>query len=297
MLGLAVDVRPFRALAAKNAVLKPLAEQISGVRPPSFPSIFEAIVNAVACQQVSLDAGIALLNRFTEAYGVAFQDTASSMHAFPRQQDVLDAPEGDLKQLGFSYQKARAIKEVVYAAASDGAMFAADELVFGSLRGQAYVERDGLVIVPGTGIAVCLYFWHNGQVVIKPGEGAHMLYDADTSANGCGCQSYCFESQASGVAYERKGVNPADLSEAEDVANMAPPLGRLVANIVKLQPQIDVVVVPGTIANKRRSLTPAIEAATTDELHGYVPTPEFVRGSADVGGTRGCLAYWLLANN
>lgn len=119
MLGLAVDVRPFRALAAKNAVLKPLAEQISGVRPPSFPSIFEAIVNAVACQQVSLDAGIALLNRFTEAYGVAFQDTASSMHAFPRQQDVLDAPEGDLKQLGFSYQKARAIKEVVYAAASD----------------------------------------------------------------------------------------------------------------------------------------------------------------------------------
>lgn len=119
VLGMAVDVQPFWVLAAKNPVLKPLAEQFSGVRPPRFPTIFEALVNAIACQQVSLDAGIALLNRFTETFGLAFPGTASTMHAFPRPEDVFDVPESDLKQLGFSYQKARAVKEVAYAVADE----------------------------------------------------------------------------------------------------------------------------------------------------------------------------------
>ena len=31
------------------------------MRPPCFPTVFEAVVNAVACQQLSLDVGIHLL--------------------------------------------------------------------------------------------------------------------------------------------------------------------------------------------------------------------------------------------
>lgn len=119
ILGLATDVRPFKTLAAKNPILKPLAEQFSGVRPPRFPSIFEALVNAIACQQVSLDAGISLLNRFTETCGLKFTDKTNTAHAFPRPEDVLNVPEGDLKHLGFSYQKARAIKEAAYTIADD----------------------------------------------------------------------------------------------------------------------------------------------------------------------------------
>lgn len=119
MLGLAVDVQPFQALAAKSPELKPLAEQFDGVRPPRFPTIFEALVNAIACQQVSLDAGISLLNRFTETYGLKFTDNTNTAYAFPRPEDVLNIPEGDLKQLGFSYQKARAIKEAAFTIAND----------------------------------------------------------------------------------------------------------------------------------------------------------------------------------
>lgn len=119
MLGLAIDVQPFQTLAANSPELKPLAQQFSGVRPPRFPTIFEALVNAIACQQVSLDAGISLLNRLTETYGLKFQNEANAAHAFPRPEDVLNVPEGDLKQLGFSYQKARAIKEAAFTIAND----------------------------------------------------------------------------------------------------------------------------------------------------------------------------------
>src|SRR3954454_506323 len=37
MLGLAVDMQPFYDLARDNAVIGPLVERFSGVRPPRFP--------------------------------------------------------------------------------------------------------------------------------------------------------------------------------------------------------------------------------------------------------------------
>jgi DNA-3-methyladenine glycosylase II len=33
------------------------------------PTVFESLVNAVACQQLSLEAGLSLLNRLADAHG------------------------------------------------------------------------------------------------------------------------------------------------------------------------------------------------------------------------------------
>src|SRR4029079_3473473 len=74
MLGLSVDLHPFYVLANENKVLKSLVAQFSGVKPPRFPSVFEALVNAIACQQVTLDLGILLLNRLSERFGPVFVD-------------------------------------------------------------------------------------------------------------------------------------------------------------------------------------------------------------------------------
>lgn len=115
MLGLSVNIRPFYELVAMRPELLPLAEQFEGMRPTRFPTVFEALVNAIACQQVSLDVGILLLNRLSDAYGLGFSNDGQVQHAFPRPEDLLDVPEGDIKQLGFSYQKARTIKGVAYA--------------------------------------------------------------------------------------------------------------------------------------------------------------------------------------
>ncbi|MPZ78934.1 MAG: hypothetical protein GEV28_00420 [Actinophytocola sp.] len=69
VLGLAVDLRPFYDRARGNAAIEGLVERFLGVRPPRFPSVFEALVNAIACQQVTLDLGIVLLNRFRSDSG------------------------------------------------------------------------------------------------------------------------------------------------------------------------------------------------------------------------------------
>lgn len=110
-LGLDLDLRPFYALTENDDVIGGLVRQFYGVKPPRFPAVFEALLNAIACQQVSLDVGIILLNRLAERFGPVFDDGAG-YHAFPAPEGLANVPAEEIKKLGFTYQKARAIKEL-----------------------------------------------------------------------------------------------------------------------------------------------------------------------------------------
>lgn len=105
MLGIDKNLEKFYKLAGKHQCLKTLASSFEGLKPPRFPTIFEALINAIACQQVTLDLGVLLLNRLSENFGKKF----TNQYAFPRPEDLSDVTEKDLKSLGFSYQKSRAI--------------------------------------------------------------------------------------------------------------------------------------------------------------------------------------------
>jgi DNA-3-methyladenine glycosylase II len=119
LLGLSVVLQPFYTLAGHEPALERLARQFVGVRPPRFPTVFETLVNTIACQQVSLAVGILLLNRLAERVGMAFSEGNDMLYAFPRPADLLDVPEGQLEQLGFNAQKARAVKELAFRVANE----------------------------------------------------------------------------------------------------------------------------------------------------------------------------------
>jgi len=106
-LGVGVDLSGFYDLAGRDERLQGLARQFSGMRPPSFPSVFEAVVNAIACQQLSLVVGIHLLNRLALHYGSAPGRRAQP--GFPTPERLAQADPQALRGLGFSRAKARAI--------------------------------------------------------------------------------------------------------------------------------------------------------------------------------------------
>lgn len=54
LLGLSVDLSAFAAMAAEDPLLTPLTARMRGLKPPRFPTVFEGVVNAIACQQLSL---------------------------------------------------------------------------------------------------------------------------------------------------------------------------------------------------------------------------------------------------
>ena len=111
MLGLGTDLDGFYRVAATDARLNALAAQFRGMRPPCFPTVFEAVVNAVACQQLSLDGGIHLLSRLARRFGPAVPGPVTR-YGFPAPARLADAELAELRALGFSMAKARTITSI-----------------------------------------------------------------------------------------------------------------------------------------------------------------------------------------
>jgi DNA-3-methyladenine glycosylase II len=112
LLGLRVDLGQFYRFAQRSRILTPLVSQFCGAKPPRFLTAFEALVNAIACQQVSLTVGILLLNRLAETYGPPLVLADGIFHAFPRPEDLANLDVKDLRRLGFSRQKASYVIEL-----------------------------------------------------------------------------------------------------------------------------------------------------------------------------------------
>jgi DNA-3-methyladenine glycosylase II len=115
LLGLTVDLSEFAAMAAPDPLLGPLAERMRGLRPPRFPTVFEALVNGVACQQLSLSVGIHLLNRLVAERGRPVSGNPIGPRAFPTPEDLATVAPDELKLHGFSLTKARTIVETARA--------------------------------------------------------------------------------------------------------------------------------------------------------------------------------------
>lgn len=111
LLGLSVDLSEFAAMAASDPTLRPLAERMRGLRPPRFPTVFEALVNGVACQQLSLPVGIHLLNRLAADVGRTASGDRDGPYAFPDAGQIAVLEPSELKRHGFSMAKARTIVE------------------------------------------------------------------------------------------------------------------------------------------------------------------------------------------
>lgn len=112
MLGLNLTLQEFYRISKQDPHLAPLVIQFMGLKPPRFPSIFEAFVNAISCQQLSLDAGLQIQNRFIQYVGKNISDTEGIFYAFPTPEDVASCSIPELAKLGFSIAKCKTLLEL-----------------------------------------------------------------------------------------------------------------------------------------------------------------------------------------
>jgi DNA-3-methyladenine glycosylase II len=146
MLGLRVDLSGFYRMAAADRLIARLVARFVGLKPPRFPTVFEGLINAVACQQLSLEAGLSLLNRLTATYGQAVSKDETSLRAFPRADDLVGLESQALRELGFSLRKGVTIIELSRAVAMghldlDGLDGLADDEVISQLTSFAGIGR------------------------------------------------------------------------------------------------------------------------------------------------------------
>jgi DNA-3-methyladenine glycosylase II len=107
ILSVGVDLAGFFQMAQVDPLLGPLAERFRGLHPPRLPGLFETLVNAVSCQQLSITVGIVLLNRLAETYGRA--GPGASSRTFPDPDDLAGAAPEALRKLGYSRRKSEVL--------------------------------------------------------------------------------------------------------------------------------------------------------------------------------------------
>ncbi len=126
MLGTDRTLAHFDRTAARIPWLRPLAVRARGVKPPRYPTLWEACVNAILFQQVSLAAATAILRRLILALGspVVCHDDVR-LHAFPGAESLLRADDDVLRAAGLSERKVatlRSVGEALLSGALDEAM-------------------------------------------------------------------------------------------------------------------------------------------------------------------------------
>ena len=109
LLGLRIDLCEWYRMAEGHRRLRTLADRFRGMKPPRFPTVFETLVNAFACQQLSLVVGLELLNRLAAVCDVRREIGERAQYAFPAARDVARVAAAEYHAIGFSHQKVRAL--------------------------------------------------------------------------------------------------------------------------------------------------------------------------------------------
>ena len=171
MLGLSVDPAPLHAAAVRLRSLRPTALALRGMRPPRFATLFDTFGNVVPYQQLSLDAGAAIVGRLVERFGERVLHGDKSFAAFPTANAIADARLPALLACGLSRSKAESLRYLARAVAT-GEIGADD--IEPLATSQAI---DKLVELPGIGpwsAALVLLRGFGRLEVFPPGDSGAM---------------------------------------------------------------------------------------------------------------------------
>jgi DNA-3-methyladenine glycosylase II len=166
LLGFQLDLRPFYRFAKLEPRLQEISRRFLGLKPPRFASVLEAIVNGIACQQLSLHVGLTLLNRLAERAGCPFETATGARFSFPNANSLAKLSVRTLRRLGFSTNKALALTHLA-ASILDGA-FDPESLV--NLANDE--AKDRLLALRGVGQWTAEYVLLRGlgRIEIFPGQ-------------------------------------------------------------------------------------------------------------------------------
>ena len=108
-LGLQVDLTALQEVFARDERLAPLMERVAGMKPPRFESLWVTLLGIVPFQQVSLDAGTAILNRLLEQLGPSITFEGREYYTYPSVERFLTCDTEILRTCGLSLAKIRTL--------------------------------------------------------------------------------------------------------------------------------------------------------------------------------------------
>jgi DNA-3-methyladenine glycosylase II len=147
IFNLDLDLEPFYDIAQTDLILAGLIKQLRGLKSPTTATVFEALVDSIVEQQISLNVAHSISKKIIKNFGNSIEVDGERFYAFPTPDKLSMADPEDLRKRGLSFRKAKCIKDI-------SALIENKSLNLESLKAMTEIDkiRDELDKLPGVGV-------------------------------------------------------------------------------------------------------------------------------------------------
>jgi len=115
MLGTQVALDEWYARTKPFPWLAYLTRELRGLRPPRYPSLWEAMAHSIVFQQISIHAAASIMRRTVELLGSPVKVDGSALYAFPLPEALLGASDERFRGAGLSANKVAHLRSAAQA--------------------------------------------------------------------------------------------------------------------------------------------------------------------------------------
>jgi DNA-3-methyladenine glycosylase II len=110
LFSLDYDPKPFYEKAKDDKIMAHLTRELWGLKNPTTPTVFEALVDSIVEQQISLKVANSLENRIIKKFGESLDLEGAVYFVYPTPQRLASVSIEEFRQCGLSFRKGEYIK-------------------------------------------------------------------------------------------------------------------------------------------------------------------------------------------
>jgi DNA-3-methyladenine glycosylase II len=111
LFNLDLDLKPFYETVKDDKIMAHLTHELRGLKSPTTPTVFEALVDSIVEQQISLKVANSIENRIIKKFGDALDLEGAVYFTYPTPQRLASVNIEEFRQCGLSFRKGEYIKE------------------------------------------------------------------------------------------------------------------------------------------------------------------------------------------
>ena len=112
MFNINEDLSPFYQAMEKDRIMASLTSRLRGVKSPTTPTVFEALVDSVIEQQISLKAAHSIENRLIRAFGTPLILKDHIYYSYPTPHTLAETTDSGFRSCGLTRRKGEYIRGI-----------------------------------------------------------------------------------------------------------------------------------------------------------------------------------------
>lgn len=112
ILNLEEDLKPFYESVQEDPVMQSLVERLRGLKSPTTQTLFEALVDSIIEQQISLIVAHSLESRLVRMYGDRLIVRGETYYAFPTPESLAQGTAEGFRSCGLSVRKGEYVRDI-----------------------------------------------------------------------------------------------------------------------------------------------------------------------------------------